>query len=82
MGSKVFSSAVNFTAVTKSDSTLVTCDGIYVGGTGDVALAQSATGTAVTFVGVPAGSFLPIRLRDGRIMSTNTTATGIVSLNW
>ena len=82
MGLKTFSSAVNFTAVTKSDSTLVTCDGIYVGGAGNIALSQSDTATAVTFVGVPAGTFLPIRLKNGRIMSTNTTATEIVALTW
>lgn len=82
MGMKVFSSAKNFTAVTPSDSTAVRCKAIYIGGNGNIAIARGSADTAVTFVGVIAGSFLPIELVDGRIMSTGTTATNIVALDW
>jgi hypothetical protein len=37
-----------------------------------------ASGQTVTFVGVAAGSVLPIRV--ARVNSTNTTATNIVAL--
>ncbi len=50
---------------------------LYVGGTGNVAAVNEA-GIAVTFVGVPAGTILPINCR--RVNSTNTTATSIVAL--
>jgi hypothetical protein len=74
-------------AVTKDDANdLATAPtrGLYVGGTGNVAVIMAAdntsggAGTAVTFSGVAAGTVLPIRVR--RVMSTNTTATGIVAL--
>lgn len=82
MGMKVFASAKNAVAVTKSDTTSVTCKAIYVGGAGNVAIAFGSADTAVTFVGVAAGTFLPIELMNGRIMSTNTTATDMVAVNW
>ncbi len=82
MSQKVFASATNFSAVTKSDTTLVTCKAIFVGTGGDIAIAPSASGSATTFAGVAAGSILPIELREGRIMSTNTTASNIVALGW
>lgn len=51
---------------------------IYVGGAGDIVL-RSVDGSAdVTFVGVPAGSILPVRARFIRV--TGTTATGIIGL--
>lgn len=81
MGTKVFSSAVNFLPVTPSDTTSVSCKGIYVGGTGTVVVAAGPTATPVSFVGVPTGTCLPIELKDGRIMAA-TTATNIVQLGW
>lgn len=69
-----------FLAVTASDSTIINCRAIYVGGAGNLALSISSTASAVTFTGVAAGSVLPIQLDQGRIMSTNTTATAIVAL--
>lgn len=62
-------------AVTTSDSTQVGYSGLYIGGAGDVAV-KGISGTAVTFVNVPAGTILPIVVN--RVMSTNTTATNIV----
>ena len=69
------------TAVTKSDSTVLTdVRGLYIGTTGDVAvtMAGDATATAVTFVAVPAGAILPLCV--SKVMSTNTTASNIVAL--
>lgn len=51
--------------------------GIYVGGAGDVAVVLPS-GTAITFVGVPAGSILPVRCI--RVNSTNTDATNMIAL--
>lgn len=77
-----FATYGSFAAVTKSDTTLVTCRAIYVGGAGNVAISPTAAGVdAVTITGVPAGAILPFNLEQGRIMSTNTTATAIVALN-
>ena len=69
----------DFVAVTPHDTTNFTHipRAIYVGTTGNVAAVDS-DGTAVTFVGVPAGAFLPIR--PTRINNTNTTASDIVAL--
>lgn len=75
-------SAKKYGAVTKSDSTVLSFQAIYVGGAGDVAISpsESDSGDAVTFTAVPAGAILPVRGR--RVMSTNTTATAIVWLDW
>lgn len=72
-------------AVTKSDST--TFDGVgtnktpprslYVGGAGDVAVTMF-NGDAVTFSAVPAGTILPICVKQ--VKSTGTTATLILGL--
>ena len=67
-------------AVTKHDSaaqTLLPCDALYVGGAGDVAVIMKG-GTTVTFVGVLAGTVLPIGIT--RVNATNTDATSIVAL--
>ena len=81
MGMKVHASGVNFAAVTKSDTTPVTCTALYIGGAGDVTLAQSVGGTAVAFTGLSAGSILPVALKNGTVNAA-TTATGIVKLDW
>lgn len=68
-------------AVTPSDSTSITCRGIYVGGAGNVAINPGLTGgTSVVFTAPPVGSILPVELNQGRIMATNTTATLLVML--
>lgn len=73
------SPATNGETVSKSDSTNLaqTSRAIYVGGAGNVA-AVMLGGTVLTFVGVPAGTLLPIRAT--RINSTDTTATNMVAL--
>lgn len=50
---------------------------VYVGTTGDLA-AVTLNGDAVTFRNLPAGSFLPVRLR--KILATGTTAADIIAL--
>ena len=66
-------------AVTKSDSTTFNpTRGVYVGGAGNIKVDMAYSGTAITFTGVLAGSFLPIQVT--RIYSTGTTATDMVAL--
>jgi len=50
---------------------------VYVGGTGDVAVTMQ-DGGSVTFVGVPAGTLLPIRVKI--VKATGTDATAIIAL--
>lgn len=66
-------------AVTKSDSTPLDFTALYVGTTGDVAI-RTFRGTTVTFPSVPAGGY--VLCRGDRVMSTNTTASGIVGLKF
>lgn len=71
--------ATQFFAITKSDSTDLTgVRAIYVGGAGDVAVMGEYDTVATTLTAVPAGTIIPGRLK--RVMSTNTTATGIVGM--
>ena len=68
-----------FFAVTPHDTTnfTKTARALYVGGAGNV-VAVGLDGVAVTFIGVPAGTVLPVMC--GRVNSTSTTATSIVGL--
>jgi len=63
-------------AVTPSDSAANEYEYLYVGGAGDLAIVPKLSGTAVTLVGVPAGSF--VWVRTSKVMSANTNATSIV----
>jgi len=74
------SSADDAAAITPSDSGEldIYTRAIYVGGTGDLRVQMVGTGNDVTFSAVPAGSFLPIRVK--RVYDTNTTATFIIGL--
>jgi hypothetical protein len=67
-------------AVTPSDSTdlVVVSRALWVGGAGTVAVIM-ASGAAVTFSGVAAGTHLPIRV--SRVKSTGTTGTLILALS-
>ena len=67
-------------AVTPSDTTIINCRALYIGGAGNVAVKTTAGATAVTFTAPPVGTILPINIDGGQVMSTNTTATLIVSL--
>ena len=71
-------------AVTPSDSADIAdggrCVGLYVGTAGDVTVVfdRRPDSETVTFVGVPAGSPVPGRIR--RVMHTGTDADDIVAL--
>lgn len=67
-------------AVTKHDTNLLpfATRGLYVGGAGDVAV-RMVDGTLPIFVGVTAGTILPIRV--DKVLSTGTSATSIVGLH-
>jgi len=71
-------------AVTPNDSAdlaLGTCRALYVGAAGDISiddLTGEAAGESVVFVGVTAGSILPVQ--TARVNATGTTATSIVAL--
>lgn len=72
-----------FEAVTLSDSVDFVnglCDAVYVGTKGStgtlVGVLQS--GATVTFVGIPAGTILPIRIK--RINNTTTDVSNVVAL--
>lgn len=65
-------------AVTPSDSTVVLFRGLYIGSGGDLAVRMAKDTSAVTFVAVLGGTFLPLAVV--RVMSTNTTASNIVGL--
>lgn len=73
------SCAQNAFAVTPSDSADLPAPAraLYVGGSGNVRINDTGNG-AVTFVGVAAGSILPVMAR--RVYATGTTATNIVAL--
>lgn len=51
---------------------------MYVGGAGNVAVRFASGGTAYTFVGLPAGALIPLKVYS--IDSTSTTATSILLL--
>jgi hypothetical protein len=70
----------SFQVVTPSDTARITCRAIYVGGAGNIAVSPDGTTAATVITAPPVGSILPIALDQGRIMSTNTTATLMVSL--
>jgi hypothetical protein len=70
--------AQSLLAITTSDSTPVNCRALYVGGAGSVAITAMGDTAAVTLVGVPAGTLLPIACKF--VMATNTTATSLVAL--
>ena len=74
-------SATRSASVSPNDSTDLTnvTRALWVGGAGNVAVMLLDDSAAVTFVGVAAGTLLPLRVR--RVMSTNTTATNIVAVD-
>ena len=66
-------------AVTPSDAApfAETCRALYVGGAGDIAL-TTASGASLSFVGLGAGTVLPVRA--SAVLATGTTASNIVAL--
>lgn len=76
----VSSSALTSLVLTKSDSTPVYCDKLYVGGVGDVHIKHTAGSATVIYSAVPVGTILPVKLVDGRLMAA-TTATLVVGMS-
>lgn len=77
--SKDVAGAYRAVAVTKSDATILPATrGLYIGGTGDVAVIMAGDTAAVTFSAAPVGVILPLQVT--KVMSTNTTATLILAL--
>lgn len=74
------SPAVHAFAITKHDSNdlAFVTRGIYVGGSGDLSVTMAGGETPITFVGLAAGVIHPIRA--SRVLSTGTTATGIIGV--
>ena len=75
----VFASATSGGAVTPSDATVLAFKALWVGGAGDVSVDFTEGGTAVVFVGVPAGTMLAV---TGTRVNAATTATNITWINW
>ena len=75
----VSSSAVSSVVLTKSDSVQISCDMLYVGGTGDVTIKHTSGGSAVTYSAVPVGTILPVSIKNGMLMAA-TTATLVVAM--
>lgn len=71
--------AIDGFTVTPSDDDALTVlpRALYVSGAGNVVV-KMFKGTTLTFIGVPAGTFLPLRVTQ--VLSTGTTATGILGL--
>lgn len=70
-------SPVSAVEVTKSDTVANVFTMLYVGVTGDVKITDQY-GNVSTFVGVPAGQYIPVR--TSLVWSAGTTATNIVGL--
>jgi len=72
--------ARNAFAITPNDTNLLAnlTRGIYVGGDGNIVLFMADDESSVTFVGVLAGTLLPLRV--ARVLSTGTTATNLVGV--
>lgn len=68
--------ARNHIAITKSDATVIYADAIYVGVAGDVTILDR-DGTSATYTAV-AGGIIPVQAT--KVMSTGTTASGLVGL--
>lgn len=71
--------ATDFETVSPSDSVNLTpaARALYVGTGGDLTIINGR-GNAVTFVGVPSGSFLPVQTI--RVNATGTAAEDIIAL--
>lgn len=74
-----FATYSSFKAVTASDTTLVNCRAILVGGAGSVILSPDSFTAGTTFPSVTAGTIIPCELNSGRIMASST-ATSLIAL--
>jgi hypothetical protein len=74
-----FASATSSGAVTKSDSTVLDFNAIWVGGDGNISIDHTEGGAAVTYIGAIAGTILPV---SGVRVNNSTTATNLVWMKW
>jgi hypothetical protein len=74
------SPANELVSITPSDSTVFSphLRAVYVGVGGNIAIRVPGSNTAVTLIGVPQGTILPIKVE--RLMATSTTASSLVGL--
>jgi hypothetical protein len=77
MAYDMYPEAAAVTPHVSAAQTLLPCDGLYVGGAGNLEVIMKG-GTTVIFAGVLAGTVLPIGV--SRVLAANTTATSIVAL--
>ena len=77
--SKEKSEYMAVSAVSAVFDTNVDYEGIFVGSPGDVSVIFYFDSAAVILKNVPAGTFLPIHIKQ--ITTANTTATDIVAFN-
>lgn len=69
----------SFKAVVPSDTTPVSCRGLYVVVVGQITLASSVGGTPVSFGATsPVGSIIPVELNQGTINAA--TAATVIAL--
>lgn len=64
-------------AITPHDTNAQLAAALYTGSGGSIAVRTDA-GTTLTFANVTAGTILPVKVN--RVLSTGTTATGIIGL--
>ena len=78
VGDDLLSPASDGAAVTPNDNTDLTTAAkrLWVGGAGNVAL-TTIRGTSLSYLGVPAGTYLFVR--TARVLATGTTATNILA---
>lgn len=79
MTTEVRDSATSSGAVTKSDSTVLEFDSLYVGAaSGNIAIKHTAGGAVTTYVNVPVGR---LKVKGVRVMAA-TTSTEIIWEKW
>lgn len=79
MKTEIKASANYSGTVTKSDTTALDFDALYVGTTGDVVIKHHDSADATTYPAVPSGAILPVH--GVRVMAA-TTASGIVWMRY
>lgn len=67
--------AEGIVSITPSDTTVINVRGVYVGGTGDVAVTM-LDGSTGTYKAVPVG--IKVVGRISKVMATGTTATNLI----
>lgn len=78
IGKQINLQAIHAITVVPSDTTVLPASTVYVGVAGNVAV-TTVQGDVVTFVGMAAGTILPVLVT--KVMSTNTTATTMIALS-